>query len=104
MKRLKQTGYSTHRLARLLLAAALVVAGSAVAWAEASFRGTAPSLVEQGESFHVIYTLVGGEGSDFTPPHVDGAKCVYTHMQTAGYTSSSSVVIINGKKVKSENV
>ncbi len=104
MKRLKQTGYSTHRLARLLLAAALVVVGSAVAWAEASFRGTAPSLVEQGESFHVIYTLVGGEGSDFTPPHVDGAKCVYTHMQTAGYTSSSSVVIINGKKVKSENV
>ena len=59
----------------------------------ASFTVEAPRQVVEGNKFNVTFVLNNGEGSNFTPPEVTGAKLIYGPSVSHSYSSSW----VNGK-------
>ena len=59
----------------------------------ASFTVEAPRQVVEGNKFNVTFVLNNGEGRNFTPPEVTGAKLIYGPSVSQSYSSSW----INGK-------
>ena len=70
---------------------------TALAAQAASFTVEAPSQVVEGNKFNVTFVLKNGEGSNFTPPEVSGAKLIYGPSVSHSYSSSW----INGKSTSS---
>ena len=70
---------------------------TALATQAASFTVEAPSQVVEGNKFNVTFVLKNGEGSNFTPPEVSGAKLIYGPSVSHSYSSSW----INGKSTSS---
>jgi len=71
-----------------------VMTGQAV-----TFTVDAPRQVVEGEKFRVTFILNNGEGSDFTPPEVSGAKCIYG----PSVSHSTSMSWVNGKSSHSSS-
>lgn len=69
-----------------LLLTALVVQAT-------SFSVEAPRQVVEGNKFNVTFVLNNGEGSNFVPPEVSGAKLIYGPSVSHSYSSSW----VNGK-------
>ena len=65
----------------------------------ASFTVEAPSQVVEGNKFNVTFVLSNGEGSNFTPPEVSGAKLIYGPSVSHSYSSSW----VNGKSSSSSS-
>ena len=59
----------------------------------ASFTVEAPRQVVEGNKFNVTFVLKNGEGGNFTPPEVSGAKLIYGPSVSHSYSSSW----VNGK-------
>ena len=64
-----------------------------------SFTVEAPSQVVEGNKFNVTFVLSNGEGSNFTPPEVSGAKLIYGPSVSHSYSSSW----VNGKSSSSSS-
>lgn len=64
-----------------------------------SFTVEAPSQVIEGNKFNVTFVLNNGEGSNFTPPEVSGAKLIYGPSVSHSYSSSW----VNGKSSSSSS-
>ena len=65
----------------------------------ASFTVEAPRQVVEGNKFNVTFVLNNGEGSNFTPPEVSGAKLIYGPSVSHSYSSSW----VNGKSSHSSS-
>ena len=65
----------------------------------ASFTVEAPRQVVEGNKFNVTFVLSNGEGSNFTPPEVSGAKIIYGPSVSHRYSSSW----VNGKSSSSSS-
>ena len=65
----------------------------------ASFTVEAPRQVVEGNKFNVTFVLNNGEGSNFTPPEVTGAKLIYGPSVSHSYSSSW----VNGKSSHSSS-
>ena len=65
----------------------------------ASFTVEAPRQVIEGNKFNVTFVLKNGEGSNFTPPEVTGAKLIYGPSVSHSYSSSW----VNGKSSHSSS-
>ena len=65
----------------------------------ASFTVEAPRQVVEGNKFNVTFVLKNGEGSNFTPPEVSGAKLIYGPSVSHSYNSSW----VNGKSSHSSS-
>ena len=70
---------------------------TAVAAQAASFTVEAPRQVVEGNKFNVTFVLKNGEGANFTPPEVNGAKLIYGPSVSHSYSSSW----VNGKSSSS---
>lgn len=70
-----------------------------MAHASASFTVEAPRHVVEGNKFNVTFVLNNGEGSNFTPPEVSGAKLIYGPSVSHSYSSSW----VNGKSSSSSS-
>lgn len=70
-----------------------------VAVRAASFTVEAPRQVVEGNKFNVTFVLNNGEGSNFTPPEVSGAKLIYGPSVSHSYSSSW----VNGKTSSSSS-
>ena len=79
-------------IAILLLTAVMAVQA-------ASFTVEAPRQVIEGNKFNVTFVLNNGEGSNFTPPEVSGAKLIYGPSVSHSYSSSW----VNGKSSSSSS-
>ena len=64
-----------------------------------SFTVEAPRQVIEGNKFNVTFVLSNGEGSNFTPPEVSGAKLIYGPSVSHSYSSSW----VNGKSSSSSS-
>ena len=64
-----------------------------------SFTVEAPRQVVEGNKFNVTFVLANGEGSNFTPPEVSGAKLIYGPSVSHSYSSSW----VNGKSSSSSS-
>ena len=64
-----------------------------------SFTVEAPRQVIEGNKFNVTFVLNNGEGSNFTPPEVSGAKLIYGPSVSHSYSSSW----VNGKSSSSSS-
>ena len=64
-----------------------------------SFTVEAPRQVVEGNKFNVTFVLSNGEGSNFTPPEVSGAKLIYGPSVSHSYSSSW----VNGKSSSSSS-
>ena len=64
-----------------------------------SFTVEAPRQVVEGSKFNVTFVLSNGEGSNFTPPEVSGAKLIYGPSVSHSYSSSW----VNGKSSSSSS-
>ena len=71
---------------------AILILATMVAQA-ASFTVEAPRQVVEGNKFNVTFVLKNGEGGNFTPPEVSGAKLIYGPSVSHSYSSSW----VNGK-------
>ena len=71
---------------------AILILATLVAQA-ASFTVEAPRQVVEGNKFNVTFVLKNGEGGNFTPPEVSGAKLIYGPSVSHSYSSSW----VNGK-------
>ena len=76
----------------ILIFAALVAQAS-------SFTVEAPTQVIEGNKFNVTFVLKNGEGSNFVPPEVNGAKLIYGPSVSHSYSSSW----VNGKSSSSSS-
>ena len=65
----------------------------------ASFTVEAPRQVVEGNKFNVTFVLKNGDGSNFTPPEVSGAKLIYGPSVSHSYSSSW----VNGKSSSSSS-
>ncbi len=65
----------------------------------ASFTVEAPRQVVEGNKFNITFVLKNGEGSNFTPPEVSGAKLIYGPSVSHSYSSSW----VNGKSSHSSS-
>ena len=65
----------------------------------ASFTVEVPRQVVEGNKFNVTFVLKNGEGSNFTPPEVSGAKLIYGPSVSHSYSSSW----VNGKSSSSSS-
>ena len=72
---------------------------TAVAAQATSFTVEAPRQVVEGNKFNVTFVLKNGEGSNFTPPEVSGAKLIYGPSVSHSYSSSW----VNGKSSSSSS-
>jgi hypothetical protein len=70
---------------------------TALAAQAASFTVEAPRQVVEGNKFNVTFVLKNGEGANFTPPEVTGAKLIYGPSVSHSYSSSW----VNGKSSSS---
>ena len=64
-----------------------------------SFTVEAPRQVVEGNKFNVTFVLSNGEGGNFTPPDVSGAKLIYGPSVSHSYSSSW----VNGKSSSSSS-
>ncbi len=69
------------------------------AHAAASFTVEAPRQVAEGDRFSITFVLNNGEGSNFSPPEVTGAKVIYGPAVSHSYSSSW----VNGKSSSSSS-
>lgn len=67
--------------------------------ATVSFSVHAPKQVTQGNKFQITYELKDAEGSNFTPPEVEGASKLYGPALSTSYSSSW----VNGKTSSSSS-
>ena len=65
----------------------------------ATFTVEAPRQVVEGNKFNVTFVLKNGEGGNFTPPEVTGAKLIYGPSVSHSYSSSW----VNGKSSSSSS-
>ena len=65
----------------------------------ATFTVEAPRQVVEGNKFNVTFVLNNGEGSNFSPPEVSGAKLIYGPSVSHSYSSSW----VNGKSSSSSS-
>ena len=78
---------------------AILILTTVMAAQAATFTVEAPSRVVEGNKFNVTFVLANGEGSNFTPPEVNGAKLLYGPSVSHSYSSSW----VNGKTSKSSS-
>jgi hypothetical protein len=78
---------------------AILLLTAVMAHASASFTVEAPRHVVEGNKFNVTFVLNNGEGSNFTPPEVSGAKLIYGPSVSHSYSSSW----VNGKSSSSSS-
>ena len=78
---------------------AILLLTTVMAVQAASFTVEAPRQVVEGNKFNVTFVLNNGEGSNFTPPEVTGAKLIYGPSVSHSYSSSW----VNGKSSHSSS-
>ena len=78
---------------------AILLLTTVMAVQAASFTVEAPRQVVEGNKFNVTFVLSNGEGSNFTPPEVNGAKLIYGPSVSHSYSSSW----VNGKSSHSSS-
>ena len=84
---------------RRIINIAILLLTAVVAAQAASFTVEAPRQVVEGNKFNVTFVLSNGEGSNFTPPEVNGAKLIYGPSVSHSYSSSW----VNGKSSSSSS-
>ena len=84
---------------RRIINIAILLLTAVVAAQATSFTVEAPRQVIEGNKFNVTFVLSNGEGSNFTPPEVNGAKLIYGPSVSHSYRSSW----VNGKSSSSSS-
>lgn len=99
------TGNNSRRAVRIsrlrhILLVVVALASSIASWAQVSFRVDAPTLVAEGETMRVEFSVnAEPERGSFTPPSFEGFDVVAGPSQSTGHTVSFS----NGRQTSSYN-